>query len=70
MNSNQTTGIPNEVIAKIVNHRPSLVRLAERGEHVHLARVYLMGESRLTMYETDRLAAVAAGMKWQSDCQP
>lgn len=67
MNSNQATGIPNEVVAKIVKHRPNLVHLAERGEHVHLARVYLMGESRLTMHETDRLAAVAAGMKWQND---
>ena len=56
--------IPNEVLAKIVEHRSHLKALAERGEHVHLARNYLMGESRLTMHETDRLAAVAAGKAW------
>ena len=56
--------MPNEVLAKIVEHRPHLKALAERGEHVHLARNYLMGESRLTMHETDRLAAVAAGKAW------
>lgn len=56
--------IPNEVLTKIVEHRQHLKSLAEHGEHVHLARNYMMGESRLTMHETDRLAAVAAVKAW------
>lgn len=63
-NTAHISQIPNEVLAKIVEHRPHLRALAEHGEHVHLARNYLLGESRLTMHETDRLAAVAAGKAW------
>ena len=56
--------IPADVLTKIIEHRPHLKTMASHGEHAHLARNYLMGESRLTMHETDRLAAVAAGQDW------
>lgn len=59
-----TAQIPNEVVNKIVAHRPYLKALADNGEHVHLARNYLNGESKLSMSETNRLAAVAAGKAW------
>ena len=59
--------IPADVLTKIIEHRPHLKTMASHGEHAHLARNYLMGESRLTMHETDRLAAIAAGQDWSHD---
>ena len=52
-------------LTKIIEHRPHLKTMASHGEHAHLARNYLTGESRLTGFETYRLAAIAAGQ----DCE-
>jgi hypothetical protein len=56
--------IPADVLTKIIEHRPHLKTMASHGEHAHLARNYLTGESRLTGFETYRLAAIAAGQDW------
>ena len=59
--------IPPDVLAKILAHRPHLaavarnIRVAPQQCEKALADAYLMGETRLTVEETWKLAACSAG---------
>jgi len=66
-----TPTIPDSVIEKIVAHRPQLAVVADNVRsglvpERTLARLYLVGESKLTVSETIRLAKVAEGQVWSS----
>jgi hypothetical protein len=69
MRANQPS-IPQDVVAKIIAHRPHLVSVARNIPRSPiqcekaLADAYLAGETRLTIEETWKLAACCVGNRY------